>query len=177
MWWPGVGVTNPLFSVCRALWRPTAPASRSKSRRTAEESRTKFESTAIVIHNHLTLRKWCYTRLQHDFPLEPMISSFHIHFGKFVPWLRENPTASERACVTFSAPLFGQGKIIFVFLMVICNSLLLLKGQHISTFRGYKILFSIRNPYKWLHQSFFYSFITILPSESGVTLDYSTIFP
>ena len=35
------------------------------------------------------------------------------------------------------------------------------------------ILFSIRN-----HQSFFYSFTTILPSESGVyTLDYSTILP
>ena len=30
--------------------------------------------------------------------------------------------------------------------------------------------------YKFLHQSFFYSFITILPSESGVTLEYSTIF-
>ena len=29
--------------------------------------------------------------------------------------------------------------------------------------------------YKSLHQSFFYSFITILPSESGVTLHYSTI--
>jgi hypothetical protein len=28
-----------------------------------------------------------------------------------------------------------------------------------------------------LHQSFFYSFITILPSESGVTLDYSMILP
>ena len=31
--------------------------------------------------------------------------------------------------------------------------------------------------YKSLHQSFFYSFITILPSESGVTLHYSTISP
>jgi hypothetical protein len=30
---------------------------------------------------------------------------------------------------------------------------------------------------KSLHQSFFYSFITILTSERGVTLDYSTIFP
>jgi hypothetical protein len=29
--------------------------------------------------------------------------------------------------------------------------------------------------YKSLHQSFFYSFITILPSEIGVTLHYSTI--
>ena len=31
--------------------------------------------------------------------------------------------------------------------------------------------------YKSLHQSFFYSFITILPSESGATLHYSTILP
>jgi hypothetical protein len=31
--------------------------------------------------------------------------------------------------------------------------------------------------YKSLHQSFFYSFKTILPSESGVTLYYSTILP
>jgi hypothetical protein len=28
--------------------------------------------------------------LQHDFPLDPMISSFHIHFRTFVTWLREN---------------------------------------------------------------------------------------
>jgi hypothetical protein len=35
-----------------------------------------------------------------------------------------------------------------------------------------------QNPlYKSLHQSFFYSFITILPSESGATLHYSTILP
>ena len=31
--------------------------------------------------------------------------------------------------------------------------------------------------YKSLHQSFFYSFITILPSKSGVTLHYRTILP
>jgi len=31
--------------------------------------------------------------------------------------------------------------------------------------------------YKSLHQSFFYSFTTILPSESGVTLDYSMLLP
>ena len=29
--------------------------------------------------NHLTLRKWCYTALQHDFALEPMISTFVLH--------------------------------------------------------------------------------------------------
>ena len=51
-------------------------------------------------------------------------------------------------------------------------------GQHISTFRGYQIFIFYQKPlYKLLHQSFFYSFITILPSESGVTLHYSTILP
>ena len=38
----GVGAVNPLFFLWRALWRPTAPASRTKSRRTAEESRTMY---------------------------------------------------------------------------------------------------------------------------------------
>jgi hypothetical protein len=38
--------------------------------------------------------------------------------------------ASERACVM--PPLFGQGKIIFFFLKVICNSLLLLKSLPIN---------------------------------------------
>jgi hypothetical protein len=54
----------------------------------------------------------------------------------------------------------------FFFLMVICNSLLL------SDFIFYQ-----KPLYKSLHQSFFYSFITILPSESGATLHYSTILP
>ena len=50
--------------------------------------------------------------------------------------------------------------------------------RHISTFRGYQIFIFYPKPlYKSLHQSFFYSFITILPSESGVTLHYSTILP
>jgi hypothetical protein len=43
---PGVGATNPLFSLWRALRRPTAPASRAKSRWTAEESRTKNKHAA-----------------------------------------------------------------------------------------------------------------------------------
>ena len=30
----------------------------------------------LFIHNLSTLRKWCYTPLQRDFPLDPMISSF-----------------------------------------------------------------------------------------------------
>ena len=36
--------------------------------------------TFLFIHNHLTLREWCYTRLQHVFSLHPMIWSFHCHF-------------------------------------------------------------------------------------------------
>jgi hypothetical protein len=51
-------------------------------------------------------------------------------------------------------------------------------GQHISTYRGYGDFIFYQKPlYKSLHQSFFYAFITILPSESGVTLHYSTILP
>ena len=50
--------------------------------------------------------------------------------------------------------------------------------RHISTFRGYRILFSIRNPYiNRFTNDFFYSFITISPSECGVTFHYSTILP
>ena len=29
------------------------------------------------------LRKWCYTRLQRDFPLHPLISPFHFHFRTY----------------------------------------------------------------------------------------------
>ena len=45
-------------------------------------------------------------------------------------------------------------------------------GRHVS----WHFIFYPKSLYKLLHQSFFYSFITILPSESGVTLEYSTIF-
>jgi hypothetical protein len=48
-------------------------------------------------------------------------------------------------------------------------------GRHVSWLSDF--IFYPKPLYKSLHQSFFYSFITILPSESGVTLDYSTIFP
>ena len=34
------------------------------------------QSFFLFIHNLSTFRKWCYTPLQHDFPLDPMISSF-----------------------------------------------------------------------------------------------------
>jgi hypothetical protein len=35
----------------------------------------------IKFHNHLTLRKWCYTPLQDDFALDPMIPPFVFHFS------------------------------------------------------------------------------------------------
>jgi hypothetical protein len=51
-------------------------------------------------------------------------------------------------------------------------------GWHISTFRGYQLLFSIQNPYiNRFTNHFSIHSLTILPSESGVTLDYSTILP
>jgi hypothetical protein len=85
---------HSLFSLWRALWRPRAPTSRTKSRQTAEESRTSFKCVPIIygksgqdtntklfwkvlydiflfIHNHRTLRKWCYTRVHHDFHISP----------------------------------------------------------------------------------------------------------
>ena len=54
-----------------------------------------------------------------------------------------------------------------------CNSAL--AHFHVSWLSDF--IFYPKPLYKSLHQSFFYSFITILPSESGVTLNYSTIFP
>jgi len=47
--------------------------------------------------------------------------------------------------------------------------------QHVSWLSDF--IFYQKRLYKSLHQSFFYSFITILPSESGATLHYSTILP
>jgi hypothetical protein len=37
----------------------------------------------LFIHNHLTLKKLCYTRLQHEFALDPIISSFDFHFRTY----------------------------------------------------------------------------------------------
>ena len=46
---PRVGEANPLFSLCRALWRPTALA-KKKSCRTAEESRTTVKLACMIIN-------------------------------------------------------------------------------------------------------------------------------
>ena len=54
-----------------------------------------------------------------------------------------------------------------------CNSAL--AHFHVSWLSDF--IFYPKPLYKSLHQSFFYSFITILPSESGVTIHYSTMLP
>jgi hypothetical protein len=48
---PRVGAANLLFSLWRALWRPTAPASRTKSRRMAEECRTRVPYEIFLTAN------------------------------------------------------------------------------------------------------------------------------
>ena len=40
----------------------------------------RFTNHFSIHHNHLTLRKWCYTPLQHDFALDPIIPTFDFHF-------------------------------------------------------------------------------------------------
>ena len=55
----------------------------------------------LFIHNHLTLRKWCYTPLQHDFALDPMISSFHFHFNFFFKHLSRD---FEKTTITAMYP-------------------------------------------------------------------------
>ena len=106
------------------------PASRTKSRRTAEESRTNLDlvrDSSVVRRHYILLLEPSNVRAQYIRKTAICFSnsgSAHFH----VSWLSD-----------------------FIF---------------------------YQNPlYKSLHQSFFYSFITILPSESGVTLHYSTILP
>jgi hypothetical protein len=64
--------------------------------------------------------------------------------------------ASERACVT--SPLFGQGTTSFFFLMVICNSLLLLKSlpiNIINCIKFYVNCFALTGVYDWQYKYLF----------------------
>jgi hypothetical protein len=40
-----------------------------------------FPLIFLFIHNHLTLRKWCYTPLQHECALDPIIPPVDFHFS------------------------------------------------------------------------------------------------
>ena len=72
------------------------------------------------------------------------------------------PRASERECVTFS-PLFGQGKTIFVH-MVICNSLLLLKSLPINVINCIKFYVNcspLTDAYDWQYKYLFLCFVCL----------------
>ena len=61
--------------------------------------------------------------------------------------------ASGRACVT--SPLFGQGTTSFFFLMVICNSLLLLKSlpiNIINCIKSYVDCSALTGAYDWQYK-------------------------
>jgi hypothetical protein len=45
----------------------------------------------LFIHNHLTLRKWCCTPLQHDFALDPMIPPFVFQFSNMCHVITRKP--------------------------------------------------------------------------------------
>ena len=64
--------------------------------------------------------------------------------------------ASERACVT--SPLFGQGTTSFLFLMVICNSLLQLKSLPINIINCIKFYVNcsaLTGVYDWQYKYLF----------------------
>jgi hypothetical protein len=80
------------------------------------------------IHSyHLTLRKWCYTRLPHDFPLDPLISPFHFHFRTYkhdlailTEWWRQRTAwwellnaAHQIICIHASAMFIREITIIY----------------------------------------------------------------
>ena len=69
------------------------------------------------------------------------------------------------SCGTSESSTYGKQRI------CPCNSAL--AHFHVSWLSDF--IFYPKPLYKSLHHSFFYSFITILPSESGATLHYSTI--
>ena len=63
---------------------------------------------------------------------------------------------SERACVT--SPFFGQGTTSFFFLMVICNSLLLLKSLPINIIKCIKFYVNctaLTGVYDWQYKYLF----------------------
>jgi hypothetical protein len=134
----------------------------------------KFESwksrpiPAAVTRLFLPLyRKW-----QHSSPHPLFIHIFKIFILKFSPRFLCRPTT-----------LYIIARASNVRAQYIRKTADLLLQLWISTFPRFVAIWfyflseTLNGLYKSLHQSFFYSFITILPSESGVTLHYSTILP
>ena len=76
--------------------------------------------------------------------------------------------ASERACVT--SPLFGQGTTSFFVIMVICNSLLLLKSLPINILNCIKFYVNcsaLTGVYDWQYK---YLFVCLYANISHDTL-------
>jgi hypothetical protein len=71
---------NPLFSLCRALWRPTASWLSDFIFYKKPLYESFHQSFFYSFITFLALRKWCYTPLQHDFALDPIIPPFDFHF-------------------------------------------------------------------------------------------------
>jgi hypothetical protein len=68
------------------------------------------------------------------------------------------PTGFGKSMCYVLSPLFGQGKIIFVFLMVICNSLLLLKSLPINVInciQFYVNCSALTGAYDWQYKYLF----------------------
>jgi hypothetical protein len=93
-------------------------------------------------------------------PVLHISGSYVVRDSSAVWWLCCSRGTSER---------YAYGK------QLICLSSSWSAHFHVSWLSDF--IFYQKPLYKSLHQSFFYSFITILPSESGVTLHYSTMLP
>jgi hypothetical protein len=85
---PRVGEANPLFSVCRALWRPTATASRKKpvgrQRNLVLVACMKFFFW-IAFNKSLKLWKWPHTASE-IFPLKSLLYIVAIIFYMICGW-------------------------------------------------------------------------------------------
>ena len=76
------------FRWCNFRWRHFRWCNfRSRMRSLPVTSRSTTQSTTntrwmVHLYYYLTLWKWCYTPLQHDFALDPMIPPFVFHFSR-----------------------------------------------------------------------------------------------
>jgi hypothetical protein len=115
------------------------------------KEKIQWQSVTNVLRKEHVLRspfldKVCYTPLQYDFALDPMILPFVFHFSNICHVTTRKPRLPQCTNVlrkehVLRPPFLDKVLHHFVFLMVICNSLLLLKSI------PNRILFSIRNPY------------------------------
>ena len=65
----------------------------------------------LFIHNHLTLRKWCCTRLLHDIPLDPIISPFDFLIVPLLQWSNMSIFIAVFSTNVLENAIFLQGLI------------------------------------------------------------------